>query len=155
MTRHHRPRSNRRHAGGPPPRDDRRTEPTPAGWGVDRACGAGRAHARGLSTALKAEPCSRAISVALRTEPEPKEVRSLDDSDATEGVQDEKVGISCDYPIGATADRQLKYLVVLGVATGPNRLGDLYQLSVPEQQSKKPFSLTRLDISIEFRARWH
>ena len=53
------------------------------------------------------------------------------DSDATEGIQDEKVGISCDYPIGTTADRQLKHLVVLGIATGSNRLGDLYQLGVP------------------------
>ena len=35
-----------------------------------------------------------------------------------EGVQHEKVGISCDYPIGTTADPQLKYLVVLGIATG-------------------------------------
>ncbi len=84
-----------------------------------------------------------------------KEVCCRYDSDATEGIQDEKVGISCDCPVGTTADRQLKHLVVLGIATGSNRLGDLYQLSVPEQQSKKPFSLTRLDLSIEFRARWH
>ena len=84
---------------------------------------------------------------------ESKEVCSRYDSDATEGIQDEQVGISCDYPIGTTADRQLKYMVVLGIATGSNRLGDLYQLGVPEQQPKKPFSLTRRDISIELRAR--
>ena len=87
--------------------------------------------------------------------PESKEVCRRYDSDATEGVQHEKVGISYDNPIGTTADRQLKYLVVLGIATGPNRLGDLYQVGVPEQQSKKPFSLARRDISIELRARQH
>ncbi len=86
-------------------------------------------------------------------DPEVKEVCGRYDSDATEGVKDEKVCISRDYPIGTTADRQLKQLVVLGIATGSNRLGDLYQLGVPEQQSKKPFSLTRRDISIELRAR--
>ncbi len=86
---------------------------------------------------------------------ESKEVCGRYDSDATEGVQHEKVGIACDYPIGTTADRQLKYLVIFGIATDPNRLGDFYQLSVSEQQSKKPFSLARRNISIEFPARHH
>ena len=79
-------------------------------------------------------------------DPEVKEVCGCYDSDATEGVKDEKVCISCDYPIGTTADRQLEHLVVLGIATGSNRLGDLYQLGVPEQQSKEPFSLTRVRV---------
>ena len=75
--------------------------------------------------------CTDRNRAGSRMDAQSKEVCCRYDSDATEGIQDEKVGISCDYPIGTTADRQLKHLVVLGIATGSNRLGDLYQLGVP------------------------
>ena len=51
---------------------------------------------------------------------ESKGIRGRCDSDATEGVQLETVGIRSDDPVSTTADRQLEYLVVLRIATGPS-----------------------------------
>ena len=84
-----------------------------------RKAGRGRAPYKEYPTATPAPPVRTARRAGLQVDLEFKEVCGRYDSDATEWVQHEKVGIPRDYPTDTTADRQLKYLVVLGIATGP------------------------------------